>query len=509
MARRYSGDDKEIFVIRKDFSGGQNNRIHGSNLADNQATVLSNVELSVPGQRSKRRGATLVEDISNNPITGLLGFNPDGSTFQLVATEGTTLWTWPSTGSFISRKTDFTTSLQTTMFKIGESGENDVFVVGNGTDNWFRFSPSNYASPQDLGNGNTSPPRSTVGLYYRNRFWVLKSNQLYWSDAFATDYSTAFDRTTNAYRIPVGTEQAVIGIRDAGIVALGADQVWGINPSIVPAATDKPEKILDIGCVAGNTAVQVGDDVYFLASDGVRGVFRTAQDKLQLGSSYPLSYALKEEFESLSWAYITKACAVYFENKYLISVPVDASTYNNEVWVYYPATQGWSVISGWNVSAWAKLKINGQEFLFYGDANDGKVLKAFSGFSDNGSAITYTEEGKKEDFSQALIKKVGGVLKVRALSSGSYDIDVYASKDDEAYTLLGTMNLAGNAPTLPVTLPFTLSGTNIVEEQFHLDSLGEFLQLRIKLAHDDLNGSDDITIYDWSVTTYATEYQSE
>lgn len=503
-------DDKEVFVIRRDYSGGQNNRIHGTNINDNQATVLKNVDIGVPGQRSKRPGLTLLQTIDVNAGLALFGYEPDGGTNLLVAVEGTTLHTHPvSSGSFTARKTDFTTGLLATILKIGESGIGDVFVVGNGTDNWFRFEPGSLGSPQDLGNTNTSPPRSDVGLYYRNRFWVLDANNLYWSDAYDDDYSGAFDRTTNFYRLPVGSRKALIGIRDLGIVALGQDQIWGINPSVTPAATDNPEKILDIGCSAGRTAVQVGDDIYFLAPDGVRGVFRTQQDKLQLGSSYPLSYPIKDEVDSLNWSQISKACAVYFDNKYFISVPVDGSTSNNEVWVYYPASQGWMVISGWNVSAWAKIKISGEERLYAIDSTEGSVYRAWYGYSDNGDPINYIEESRKEDFKQPLQKKVGGVLKVRARATGAYTLTVSVSVDDGDYQTLGTLNLNGNAPALPVNLPFNLVDSSIVQGVFHLDSLGEYYQLRHKIEHNDTNGSDDITIYEANVTTFTNEYQSE
>ena len=502
-----AGDDKEIYFIRKDLSGGQDNRIHGSNIPDNHATVLLNADIGTPAQTSKRPGITLIEDVSNNPGTGLFGFEPDGGTNVLLMTEGTNLRSWPGSATFTTRKSDFTTNKLTTMIKVGEQGNNDVVLVSNGTDNVFRMTQA--FSFADLGNTNASPPLTTVMLYYRNRVFALKSNLLYWSTSFPSDYSTAFDRTTNAFRIPVGTERALIGIRDSGIVVIGNDQVWGINPSSTPAATDLPEKILDIGCAAGKTAVQVGDDIYFLAYDGVRGVFRTQQDKLQQGASYPLSYVLKEEVESLSWGFITKACSIYFDNKYFISVPVDGSTYCNEVWVYYPASQGWMVITGWNVSAWSKMKVNGEERLYATDSTDGKVYRAWSGFSDNGVAINYQEEGRKEDLGQPLVTKTGGVYKLRALSAGNYDVSIYVSIDDADYTLLGTMNLNAGGLTLPFTLPATLSGTSIVEEQFHLDDLGPWRQIRFKIQHNDLNGSDTLTFYDRTLTTYADEYQSE
>lgn len=500
-------DDKELYFIRKDFSAGQNNRIHGSNINDNQATVLYNVDLGTPFQTSKRPGETLVQDLSNNAGTGLFGFEPDGGTNQLLATEGANLRSWPGSGSFTTRKSDFTTGLKTKIIKVGQSGQNDVVLVSNGTDNVHVMTQA-YGFT-DLGDTTTSPPKTTVMTYYRNRVFALKSNLLYFSDAFPANYATAFDRVSNAFRIPVGTERAVLGVRDLGLIIMGSEQIWGLNPSSTPAATDLPEKILDTGCAAGDTAVQVGDDILYLAFDGVRGVFRTQQDKLQSGASYPLSYVLKDEVESINWVQISKACAVYFDNKYFISLPVDSSSYNNEVWVYYPATQGWMIITGWNIAAFAKLKINGQERLYGIDSNDGSVYRLWFGSSDNGVAINYQEEGRKEDLGQPLVTKSGGVYKLRAFGAGAYTVSVYVSIDDSEYSLLGTMSLDSGGLTLPFTLPAQLSSVTILEEQFHLDSLGPWKQIRFKIQHNELNGNDQIIFYDRVLTTYADEYQSE
>jgi hypothetical protein len=502
-----ASDDKELYFIRKDASGGQNNRVHGSNIGDNQVTVLYNADIGTPYQTSKRPGETLVQDLGASVGTGLFGFEPDGGTNQLLATEGTNLSSWPGSGTFTNRKADFTTNLKTKIIKVGQLGQNDIVLISNGTDNVFAMTQA-YGFT-DLGDTNTSPPKTTVMTYYRNRVFALKSNLLYFSDAFPASYATAFDRTTNAFRVPVGTERAVLGLRNLGIIIMGSDQIWGLNPSSTPAATDLPEKILDSGCACGDTAIQVGDDVIYLAYDGVRGVFRTQQDKLQSGTSYPLSYVLKEEVASINWTQVSKACAIHFDNKYFLSIAVDSSSYNNEVWVYYPATQGWMIITGWNIAAFAKLKVNGEERLYGIDSNDGSVYRLWFGSSDNGTAINYQEEGRKEDMGQPLVTKSGGVFKLRAFAAGSYNVSVYVSIDDSAYSLLGTMSLDGGGLTLPFTLPATLSSATILEEQFHLDSLGPWKQVRFKIQHNDLNGNDEIIFYDRVLTTYADEYQSE
>ena len=504
-------DDKQLFLIRRDFSAGENSRQHASIVGENQAEVLENWDIGIAGQTTKINGLTLVEDLSTDAGTGLFGFEPIGGTNVLVATHGQKLETWTGTGTFTEQKTDFTTNLSTTMIKCGESGIGDVFLASNGTDSVFRFDPADYDAPQNLANDNTSPPYTTVMLYYRNRVWALKDNLLYFSDAYPADYALAFDRTTNAFKIPVGAERALIGLRDLGIIIIGQDQVWGLNPTLTPApTTDKPEKILEIGCVASNTAVMVGDDVYFLSKDGVRGVFRTQQDKLQGGASYPLSFALKTRFEAISWGSITKACAVYFDNKYFLSLPVDASTYNNEVWVYYPASQAWCVIPDWNVAKFATVAISGEQRLYAIDSTDGLVYRAWYGNDNNGTDITSVAAGREEDFGQPLVTKVGGEIEIQAEVAGSGNsLLVEVALDGLNYQTLGTIDLSSStAPILPIDLPFTLTDSYIVREKLHLESLGRFRTIQIRVTNSDDN-TDPIIFYGYNIVTFAEEYENE
>ena len=512
-------DDTPIFKTVKDISGGVNNRQQGSIISDGQVTVLTNVDIGVLGESKKRPGLTLVEDLGDDVGTGIFGFMPVGGTDLLIATHNQKLETYPGSSTFTERKTDFTAGTVTTMLKAGEEGEGDVLLVYVKGNNWFRFTEENLAgtgSPDDLGNTtgtSDSPPDSGVATLYRQRFWILKNNLLYWSTIFPTDFSTAFNTVANAYQVDVGTERALISIREQGIIVMGSDAIYGVNPGqetdSTPAATDKVEKLLDIGCVAGKTAAQVGDDVLFLAPDGVRALFRSQQDKLQSGKSFPLSYNLKTQYDDINWAQISKATAVYFDNKYFLSIPTGSSITNNQVWVYYPATEAWMIIDGWSVADFAKIIFSGKEVLYAIDSDDGTVYKAWDGYSDNSVAITYTEEGKKEDFEKPLFTKSGGEVRIKALASGDYDLDIYIELDDGGYQVLGTMNLSGGAPALPQSLPFNLGAVNIKEQVFHLDEYGPYRQIRLKIEQTTTNGSDDITIYERTIVTYGDEYQSE
>jgi len=519
---RYNGEDnKPAVTVRRDFSGGINTRQHAARIAENQAEELTNWDIGVAGETTKAKGLTLVEDLGNDAGTGLFGYEPDGGTNQLVATHGTKLETYTGTGTFTERKTNFTTGLATTILQAAESGEGDVFLVCNGTDNWFRFEPGDLSTPQDLGStdntGTDSPPKSTVGLYYRNRFWVLKDidgrvGNLWFSTAYPSDYAVAFDTRAagNGYRIPCGSERALIGLREQGIIIIGSQAVWGLNPSVVPAATDKPEKILDIGCVAGRTAVQVADDVLFLAPDGVRGVFRTQQDKLQLGQSYPLSYPLKTQLENVSWGSITKACAVWFDNKYFLSLPTASSTSNNSVWIYYPTTHSWVVLDGWNVAAWSKVKFSGEERLYAIDSTDGSVYRAWNGTTVNEVAMTATFIGREEDMGAPLQYKNGGELEIETEASGSDDaFTVTASINGQPFQSIGTVDLASaTAPVLPINLPFNLADSYIIRQKFHIESLGRWKTLQVKIVNNDAN-TDPVKLYAYSIMTFVEEYENE
>lgn len=508
-------DDPKITISRDDASGGTNNRQHASQIKENQFEFLYNIDINIPGETRKRPGYTLLEDLGdNNAGLGCLAFHPIESTNtnELLVWHGQKLEGWASGGSFVEHKTDITTGgEQTHAFQAFRSGSGSCVLFKNTTDSWYQYDPNDSPVVTVLtDSGNTNPPsEATVGTFYRGRAWLMGNNYAWFSSAYPSSFATAFDQTTNAYNIPVGQPRAIVGIRDTGMVFLGSQEIWGLNPSSTPVATDKPEKLLDIGCVAGKTAQLVGDDVLFLAPDGIRGLFRTIQDKLQLTQSFPLSFVLRDEFESISWGSISKATAIWFDNKYFIALPVDGSTYNNQVWIYYPSYQAWTVITGWNVGDWDVLNYSGQDRLYFIEANDDIVHRGWTGYSDNGTAINYQEEGRKEDCGQPLINKVGGELEIKAFASGNYDLAVYASIDEGDYTSLGTMNLSSGAPTLPVNLPFNLVNSNVTRKKFHLDSLGEWKILQTKIQHNATNGSDDIKVYSRNLVTYPTEYQGE
>jgi len=510
-----SGDDQPLYKVVRDLSGGLNTQMHEQIIGDNQATNLSNVVLDTSGQRSLRAGSTLIEDLGATAGTGLFGLEPEGGTNQLIANSGEFFKWYSGSGAFASitsLASTFNFTLPCTFVKALESDLGEVAIIQNGTNNALRLDPATPAF-QDCADTNTSPPLTTVHTWFRDRYWTLNSNKLSYSGAIPADFSNTFARDTNYFNIPVGIERALLGLRDTGLIIAGSDQIWGLNPAIVPAPdTDKPEKLLDIGVLNGNTMEQVSDDVFFLSYDGVRGLFRTQQDKLQLGRSKPLSYYLKDEFEEINLTYISKADAIYWDGKYFLTLPTGNSTYNNKIWVCYPNLRdsegipAWVTFTGLNIAYFAKCKFSGEERLYGIDAVDGKVYRLMNGTSDNGVAVEYLEEGRAEDFGKPLQSKWGGEFKLR-VAGGTGTLVVSASIDNGGYTQLGSVALEESGVEFPLTFPLDFRGDNEVSEQFHLDTLGTFKRIKFKIYANTLN--QQITILESLATTFLEEYQSE
>jgi len=513
-------DDSFKTEQTRDLSGGANTQLDSQDLPANQAVVVQNVDIGVQGKRIVRPGLTLLEDLANDrTLPYMSSFEPDGGTnaLDVVVLSGTdtAIFTWPTSGTF-SKVTGTdnlidTNCIEVTAFKTG--GDGDVRLYGSPTKNWIEVKQNGTVT--DLGNtqgtGSDSPPQSNVATFYNSRLWVQKDNVLAFSDALPGSYANTFDTqsTGNTFNMPVGDERFIIGIREKGLIIGGKNLIRYLVPGDTPDADDPNGVLVNIGCEAGRTACLVGEDILYLARDGVRSISRTEYDTMQYRSSLPLSYPLKDSLELVNWAHIDKACGFYFDNKYFLSLPINSSETNNAVWVYYPASNGWMVIDGWEVSAFSQVKVNGKNYLYATDATDGKVYKAWSGTSDNGTAIEYIEEHRKYDVDNTFETKTGGEVFIRVKATGYYNIDVYASFDEGSYNKLGTLTTEDRTTNFTAwTLPMIFKGDGFYAKKFHIDTYGPFYQMQIKVETTELAGSD-LTIVETSLITKLDKYFSE
>lgn len=511
-------DAQPLYISRGNFSGGVNDRLDSALISETEAEVLTNVDIGVPGRTDKRKGLTLIANDVGTRTYALQSYYPTGGTAALYRIEGTNTRKWTGSGDWSANLGTLTTGLDTSIINGGESGENEVLFINNGTDNPQRIQSAD--TFQDLGSGATSPPKSIKQVFFNNRWWILLNGFLYYSDAFSADYSTAF-AAANGFRFSgYGGDRGLFIARDVATDFAGTlfvfmqNGIFGITPSATPASTDRPYVVTtQFGAIDPKCITQMGDDVVFLTTDGIRSLRRTVQDKLQFGTSFPLSYRLKTEFENINWAQSSKFHMTFWNDKLFFFFAKTGSSEINRAWVYWPALddgsgKGWAVIEGWAITSTAKFFKSGQELL-YGGSSDGKVYQLWTQTADNGTAISMTITGREEDFGQPALFKSGGEIELVADTAGNYNITVEAAIDGGSFTTLGSMNLADNSPTLPVALPFSLVAPARVQKKFHLDALGRWKFTQFRFTNTDDTATDILRTLGYNVTTYPDIYESE
>lgn len=511
-------DELGSVILRKDLSGGQNSRVDPQNLPETQVKQLTNCDIGTPGQVRAMPGTTEIDSITGvDGCFTLLGFEPDGGTNSLMGVfiSGTDskIMSWSGTGDFslISSSENLVTTSGAVALKLFKTGgDGHVSVFGSPTTNWFEIEQS--GTINDLGNtsgtGSDSPPRSNVGAFYQNRFWVLVDNRLYYSDALPSNYATSFNTAASGqwYNMAVGEERFLIGIRGKGLICGGKDLIRYVVPGETPAATDENGVLVNIGCEAGNTAKLVGDDILYVAKDGVRGIFKTQYDTLQYGSSLPISYQLKDDFDLINWAHIDKACAIDFDNKYFLALPINSSTYNNVLWIYYPATKGWVTASGINVGAFSTLKINGQDRLYATSPTDGSVRRLWSGSQFDATDITITEVGRYEDMGSQLTKKTGGELHFKVKAAGEYTVNFYLSLDESDYNKVGELTTESRLVNFDSwTLPMIFQDAGTYVKRINFNSSGRWYNAQYKITCSGAVG-DDLIILERGIRAITEQY---
>jgi len=489
-------DDIFIPYRNRTIDGGINDWGEVTDIKDNQATYLLDVDIDTPGLRKKRNGYAQIGDTKGMSIaSGMCRFYPAGGSQVMVIEMGSTIYTWDGSASTftISKSTGLTAANQTKFIP----AYNKLFRLSQ-NDNAFSFDGSSWT---DEGDTNTDPPKGLLGLWTAtNRLLVARTTAYpdYMWYSSTLDPQT-FARDTNAHKMASGDNSPIMGMAewtDYDVIYWKKNRILAQNiidttPANWPIAT----LATDVGCVAPFSVANIGEDVYFLDIDGVRSLVQSAQDKKRAGS-LPLSMAIKYWIDKINWQYANKACAWVWNNRYYLAVPMDTSTYNNYVLVYNRLTSGWTVYSNYNVNCWAQADFGTTDKLYFGNSNaNGKVYRADYGTNDDGTAITFHEETKAIDFGAPEADKRGRMFELEAKTGGGTNLVIYASVDESDWTQLGILNLVGSVPTLPVYLPFTLVGSNIIRTKVTIQNLGRFRNVRFKFTENTLDA--DCQIRGW------------
>ncbi|NCN23411.1 MAG: hypothetical protein GW921_04550, partial [Gallionella sp.] len=159
--------------------------------------------------------------------------------------------------------------------------------------------------------------------------------------------------------------------------------ITGANAISTYAVTDLALESVDteFGLVAPRSVVRAGNDIWWLSRKGVVSAAENDQQIVQR-RTLPVSAPITNSIQRINWSAAHKAAAVWYNNYYLLSAPIDGATTNNAIFVFSFLYNCWvGLWTGLAVQKFIVARMELRDELF-GIEEDGRVVKLFQGDQD-------------------------------------------------------------------------------------------------------------------------------
>ena len=480
--------------ISRNYFSGMNSFDNNTVIDDTKCADIQNGLLTEAGLIVKRNGLTELGTTVTGATSCLgLGRLETAGTLEIFRVERTNLYhllgsTWTNL------KSNLTTGLETVFEQA-----NSLTFLSNGTDNVFSINTS--LTITDEGNTNADPPLATILEFHDNRMFAggVSGNEdlVYFSDVADPQ---SWDRAVNNFKAWKGAKGDVTSLKsfkEKQLVIYKEDAILILDTSGANPLNDWQLTVFNpiIGCPAGRTVANVGNDHIFLAKDGVRILSRSEFDTVQAGV---ISREIQDIIDTINWNAITTSRAVFFDNKYILSIPTGISTVPNEVVIYdtlatleagrrgIPGNSWVRVPDGtWDLNNFVVSRFNTEPELIGGTTADGKIHKVLQGTDDDGTTIALNVNFKNEGINGVDQDMYISHIFARALGgeAGALQFFYNINSSSAEATRPSSLDTAGSTPVLPIDLPFDLNDATTVDDELYIKSRGKTCQ--ISMIHND------------------------
>ena len=538
-------DDILLYDRQASFIGGQVSNFRENLLNDSQAELIKDMSPEISGVLKTRRGfhrfANLLGSTSSSTNVQAIHFFDSDSRERVIAAVNSSLYEIESDGTV--------TSISVAASKLS-SASNPAYMCqvadkmywssDTTTTKIFELKYSGGAWVKTDSTDTTYPANSKYLIANSGRVFAYdpSGNQIFVStilpDLAATSTLFTLGATTiNPFKVGTGAE-TVTGMYSwvgFNVVVFCENSIYLVdtNPLTAAAAaagnatsTFKVRQVSNrSGAVSHRAVAQVGEDLIFLASDGVRSLKRTMAEEMVAEQSGVISYPIQDLIDSINWsAAAQKAAATFWNGLLLISVPILSSTENNCVLVYSADTNSW--IGYWQGNPDYNIKpVDFCIAAFGGYAEKLLTLDKVGNpleFRDyvspqNAVATDYQDNFDGSNYRDTAWKAVtrgmtfGDQLSPKSpefcewefdRSNAKVDIIPILDGDDadrlvtDLETGVGSVTLTSSGPVLP----FTLSGTKVRRFRYSLTQYDPFreLQFRIEQSTGDTGSSKYVSL---------------
>jgi hypothetical protein len=290
---------------------------------------------------------------------------------------------------------------------------NQMFVYNQGTNNYKITGVKGSLSIATT----TLPVKFTTAISSNGRIWGANGDVVYWSDLLIGDsFTTGSAGFINVSKVWANGEDEVVAIADHNnfLIIFGRNQVLIYQGYKEPETMTLADKVVGFGCVAKRSVQNIGSDVVFLSTTGVRSVMRLVQEK-----SAPLgNYSLNVKKELSQRSSLSDAKSFYSQKDNLYGLCFEDKIYAFDTTGLLPnGSAKVTTFTGGVVGV--SYFVDRQSKLYIGKANG---LGWYNGYTDNGSSYKMTFETGYLDFGNPSQLKFLKYLKATLLTEGSAQV---------------------------------------------------------------------------------------
>jgi hypothetical protein len=537
-------DDAVVYDRQASFVGGQISNFRENLLNESQAELLKDLDAPKNGVLKSRRGFHRFADLlgstsSSTNVQGIAYFDTDAKEALIVFVNGK-IYSIDSSGTVSSIASGaekvnsatarvYTAQVADKLFytNFGVTAGSGSGKVGQITWNGSSFDVKEAAdaAPVDA--------KYIVSNNFRAFAYNPGDDQIYVTgflpNVATTGVTTIFGGTGNN-PFKVGLGDPVTGLASwvgFNIVVFCKNSCYVVDTGGSPAASGTVPTTANYtirtisastGCVSHGSIAQIGEDLFFLSRTGVRSIRRTMEENMVASDVGVISYPIQDVIDEINWAAVENATAVFWNNRYLLSVPTGTSTVNNTTLCYNTNTQSWTGVWQGTVeeaSGTPTSTINPYQFVvtqfsggkpylisldkvgnplqfrdFVEDINlvdtdfQDKTTTTFvdTGWQAVTRAFTFNEQVTTKDgeFAEFEFDRSNAVIDIGVILDGAEQTDNLA---DELDTGTGELRLS-------FTLPSTLGSGKLNRFRYSMTQYPEFRELQFKFQQSGNAGSD-------------------
>ena len=355
----------------------------------------------------------------------------------------------------------------------------------------FAAAPSGGTTAEGVVHLSQTPLKPKLLVSANNRLFATSADTSVPNDTiFVSDIldGESWDLVGNSIRVGGGDGDPIVALTPwygYNMLVFKELSIWVVEADPALAVADWTIKLINnrTGCVAERTVQQVGSDVLFLSRDGVRSI-KTIEAGAQTDVSLPISTPINDLIGRINQAQISKCCAVYWRNRYLLSVPLDSATSPDRVLCYHLLASSWTGFwTGWEPRDWMITAFGGKLRLNFGDErgtfytwNDYTADDDTTEANYRDGTIVYESyiKSRAYRYGETWGDKIGYSVQFNLENIHSTtvtsNLDYYIDLSGAAQTLASSVTLAADA--------------NLIRKGYNLLSKGRFNQIQFKAQAD-------------------------